>query len=222
MTDPVPYPMLLLLGAIVTVDGTSVGQFMISRPIVAATLAGWLAGSPELGIIVGVILEAYHLSVVPFGASRYPEPGAPAVVGGAIYAASGGGVGTLVTVLLFVLVWEWVCGMSVGPLRRVNMRIRPDAARHTLTPELIRGRHLSGIALDALRGVLLTGSGMVLLWLLLAAPRPMWGAAEWVAWLALGATATASLAATVRLFGLRRLRFFLSGAVAGLLALLFW
>ena len=60
---------------------------MISRPLVGATVAGAFVGDTITGLLVGVTLELIALATLPFGASRYPEWGSAAVVGGAIAAA---------------------------------------------------------------------------------------------------------------------------------------
>src|SRR5690606_39516372 len=86
---------LLLLGGWMAVDGTSVGQFMVSRPLVAASLAGWIVGDPAAGLTVGVILELFHLAVLPVGAARYPEGGPAAVVAGSLYGAASAVPGAL-------------------------------------------------------------------------------------------------------------------------------
>ena len=71
------YLLLVAWGGLVAVDGTSCGQFMISRPFAAATVAGLLAGDALMGATAGVVLEAFHLAVLPVGAARYPEGGPP-------------------------------------------------------------------------------------------------------------------------------------------------
>ena len=62
-----------LLGALLGLDVVSFPQAMISRPIVAATLAGAFIGNPPAGLLIGVVLEMIALDTLPFGASRYPE-----------------------------------------------------------------------------------------------------------------------------------------------------
>ena len=52
---------LVLLGGVLALDATSVGQFMFSRPLVAGALAGWVVGDAALGLSVGVVLELYLL-----------------------------------------------------------------------------------------------------------------------------------------------------------------
>ena len=46
-----------LLGGALALDATSVGQLMLSRPLVAGLLSGWLAGDARAGCLAGVILE---------------------------------------------------------------------------------------------------------------------------------------------------------------------
>ena len=81
MTDLLP---LLLLGGLLGLDVVSFPQMMISRPLVAATIAGAFVGHAGNGILAGAALELIALATLPFGASRYPEWGSAAVVAGAI------------------------------------------------------------------------------------------------------------------------------------------
>ena len=76
---------IILLGVVCGVDFVSFPQIMISRPIVAATAAGALAGHPGDGLLIGAVLEMIALETLPFGASRYPEWGTASVVGGALF-----------------------------------------------------------------------------------------------------------------------------------------
>jgi len=62
-----------LLGGLLALDGTSVGQFMLSRPLVAGGLVGWVLGDPALGFTIGAVLELYLLVSFPTGGSRFPE-----------------------------------------------------------------------------------------------------------------------------------------------------
>src|SRR5436190_22026251 len=70
---------LLLWGTLVGLDLVSVPQAMISRPLVAGTVAGWLAGDVQAGLRIGVLFELFALDVLPVGAVRYPDYG-PATI----------------------------------------------------------------------------------------------------------------------------------------------
>ena len=63
---------IALLGALLGLDVVSFPQVMVSRPIVAATVAGAFIGHPPAGLLMGVVLEMIALDTLPFGASRYP------------------------------------------------------------------------------------------------------------------------------------------------------
>jgi PTS system mannose-specific IIC component len=68
---------------VVTVDLVSAPQGLLSRPVVAASVAGLLAGDLAAGLLVGIALELYALDVLPIGAARYPDYGAAAAAAAA-------------------------------------------------------------------------------------------------------------------------------------------
>ncbi|MDQ3136008.1 MAG: PTS sugar transporter subunit IIC, partial [Gemmatimonadota bacterium] len=91
--------LLLLWGTVVGLDLVSVPQAMLSRPLVAGTVAGWLAGDVQAGLRVGTVLELFALDVLPIGAVRYPDYGPATVVAAAVAAGAP---------------WELGLGLSVG------------------------------------------------------------------------------------------------------------
>lgn len=157
-------PLLALLGGLLALDGTSVGQVMVSRPLVAGVLAGWIVGDPVLGLLIGGILEIYFISVFPVGGSEFPEGGPPAVVavatGAAVPEAGGIPAGIALGVLVGFL-WSWVGSGSVRILRRVNGRMVPDPSRREVSPGRIVWAHLGAVALDFGRGFFLSAGGLV-------------------------------------------------------------
>lgn len=195
---------LVLFGGIVAIDGTSFGQFMISRPLVAATLAGALVGNPIHGALIGGILEAFHLSVLPVGAAKYPEGGPAAVVGGAIYATSDFAASTLLLTIVMVLGLEWLGGESVRILRQTNVRLMHASNFARLTPASLERRHFAAIGLDFLRGTVLVLAGILGATALLGAVQPLWGLGEQVPQILLSAVVASLLASTFRSLGGRR------------------
>lgn len=158
-SDLVQYLPLAVLGAVLGLDVVSFPQAMISRPIVAATAAGALIGQPVRGLAIGVALEFFALESLPFGASRYPEWGSAAVVGGALFAMTPDGTaGAMTLSALAALVTASLGGSSMVLLRRWN-------ARHAKRQQLglargsgltIVGLQLAGMTADLVRGGLLT------------------------------------------------------------------
>jgi PTS system mannose-specific IIC component len=62
-----------VLAMVTGLDRIALLQFMISRPIVAAPLAGWIMGNPLVGLEVGTLLELLWLGRLPVGASIPPD-----------------------------------------------------------------------------------------------------------------------------------------------------
>ena len=148
-----------LLGGALALDATAVGQFMISRPMAAGLLAGWLAGDPVTGFLVGVVLEIYLLVAFPVGGARFPE-GATATVVGAVTAATHPGAGALALGVGLGLVWGQVGGWTVSGMRTMNARFAPDPAAAHLAPARVVAGHLLAILLDFVRGMVVTGTGV--------------------------------------------------------------
>jgi mannose/fructose/N-acetylgalactosamine-specific phosphotransferase system component IIC len=157
IVDILPF---VLLGAVLGLDVVSFPQIMISRPLVAATITGALAGDAERGLLLGSALELVALGTLPFGASRYPEWGSASVVGGAMYATHGAGApGSLTLAVLLALGAAWLGGLSMVWIRTLNAvaarRARPliDGGNTGRVATL----QLGGMAVDFLRGAALVG-----------------------------------------------------------------
>jgi mannose/fructose/N-acetylgalactosamine-specific phosphotransferase system component IIC len=169
---------IALLGALFGLDVVSFPQAMISRPIVAATLAGAFIGYPQAGLLIGVVLELIALDTLPFGASRYPEWGSAGVVGGALFAAQPPGMpGALPACLLAALLTASVSGWSMVTLRRIIAR-RLERTRDSIeagSRDALVSLHLSGMTLDLLRAALVTMVGMMIFSPLVRAIVAIWG-----------------------------------------------
>jgi hypothetical protein len=153
---------LLLLGGWVALDHVSLGQFMVSRPMVSGTLAGALAGDPMSGILAGGLLELLHVASFPVGAVRLAEPGPGGVVAGFTAASFGGGGGLALGVGVGIGVAQ-VAGWSMQWHRRQN-QLRVDRVTAVISG---RGTRLSlrqalarALVADALRGFLLVAGGV--------------------------------------------------------------
>jgi len=219
MTALAPHAALLLVvwGTLVALDLVSVPQAMISRPLVAGAVAGWLVGDMEAGLRVGILLELFALDVLPIGAVRYPDYGPATVVATAFSAGAP---------------WELSLGLSVGLglvlavaggwtlmlVRRWNARSiqRRAAALAAGESGAIRRLQYGGLLRDAARGALLTVGGLAAAWAL----------ARWVALdrqtavgltlIAVGSALAAAAGGAVRSAGRgARLKWMLAGLAAG-------
>ena len=153
--------LLVVWGTIVGLDLVSGPQAMLSRPLVAGTVAGWLAGDVEAGLRVGAVLELFALDVLPIGAVRYPDYGPATVVATALAAGApwelGLGLSIGVGLVLAVL-----GGWGLQLVRRWNARAiqRRAAALAAGESGAIRLLQYGGLLRDAARGALLTGLGL--------------------------------------------------------------
>lgn len=171
---------LALLGAICGTDMVSFPQAMISRPIVAATLAGALAGSASEGLLIGAVLELIALETLPFGASRYPEWGTASVIGGALYAEQAPLSGALPVAVFATLGAAMVSGTSMVILRqwigRRAFRLRPEIERGSY--DAVMRLQLGGLVADVLRAAVVTAVLYAVFRPIAAATVLVWGARE--------------------------------------------
>jgi PTS system mannose-specific IIC component len=216
---PLSVFLLVLWGTIVALDLVSVPQAMLSRPIVAGTVAGWLVGDVEAGLRVGVVLELFALDVLPIGAVRYPDYGPAAVVGVALAAGAPWELGLGLSVGL-ALVLAVLGGWSLQVVRRWNARAiqRRAAALAAGESAAIRRLQHAGLARDGLRGVVLTGLGLsaaaaLARWVTLDRPT-----AVGLTLVAIGAGLAAAANGAVRSAGRgARLKWLAAGAAVGTL-----
>lgn len=217
--------LLLALGGVVGLDSSAFPQVMISRPLVAGTLAGMIFGEPAAGALVGGLLEVFHLPILPIGAARYPEAGVAAVAASAAYVSTATlpvDAAALLFAMLVALVWERVAGNSVIWLRGVNDRLAVVDPAAAPTARSIQGQHLLCIGLDFLRGAAIAGIGTALGVLLVRAGATYWSAPPLLALVALSAAASAAIGSGLSVFGgwQERKVQFLVGALVGTLLLL--
>ncbi len=220
--DVVP---IALLGGVAGLDTVSFPQAMISRPIVAATLGGALAGAPAQGLLVGALLELIALETLPVGASRYPEWGSASVVAGATYASGPWGrPGAVMVAVLAALFLAWIGGVTMVKLRQHNVVVA--ARRRADLDAGSRGAvidvQLAGLTADFARAVVFTGVAYLALAPVKDALVSRWTLPESWSRAALVATAASvALGAIWKLFhatpGARWL--FVGGLGLGLLAL---
>lgn len=165
-----------LLGALLGLDVVSFPQAMVSRPIVAATLGGALAGDITSGLVAGAVLEMIALEMLPVGASRYPEWGSASAVGGAMAAAFYTLPGAAVLAIFASIATAWAGGWSMYALRRLNgiWARRELAMLEAGRPGTVTGLQLRGLTADLARGFILT-----LIALLFWIPIASWVLSHW-------------------------------------------
>lgn len=219
---------LAFLGALLGLDVVSFPQAQVSRPLVAATLAGALVGDPMAGLLVGAVLELFALETLPVGASRYPEWGSAAVVGGGLFAQqASSSAGALCLSVLVGLATAWVSGESMVLLRRLNGqlarahldRLAAGSARSVV------GLQMAGLGGDLVRGFALTVVALGISQPLVRLAVGTWGVDQrWSqAFVVTLAAIVAGGAVWKLVHAVPRARWlFLGGLVVGLVAMWLW
>ena len=199
-----------LLGGVVGLDATSFPQVMLSRPIIAATLTGLLFGEPAAGLLLGAVLEAFALIILPFGATRYPESGTAAAAATSAYAATTDLVNNhqvLLLAVVFALVWEQIAGVSVIFTRRINERlVRAREGSAPLTAQEVQQRHLLAIGIDFVRGAWAVLIGGMFGRILLRLMDPMFALGDEISVRLLSVAGAVMIASLLPLFGGMRAR----------------
>jgi PTS system mannose-specific IIC component len=212
---------LSLLGAVLGLDTVSFPQAMLSRPLVAATLGGALAGSPANGLLVGAALELIALETLPFGASRYPEWGSASAVSGALFASSPNPpAGAMSLAVITAVATAWVGGWTMVKLRQLIARLahRAQSGLDAGARGSVIGLQLKGMTADLVRGFVLTLVAAALFTPLTRASLGLWSTDARVSRaVAVAIAASVAVGATWKLFhGSVPARWaFISGLVAG-------
>jgi mannose/fructose/N-acetylgalactosamine-specific phosphotransferase system component IIC len=217
--------LLLLWSVLTSLDLVSFPQAMLSRPIVAATVAGGLLGDAAAGLRVGVVLELFALDVLPVGAVRYPDYGPAAVAAAAIAAGAPWELSLGLSVAVGLMLGV-VGGWSLLAVRRVNARAtqRANAALRSGDSGAIRALHYAGIGRDLLRSVALSIVALGLACVVAADVRIDRTTAVSLTLVSIGAGIASALGGAVRGAGTgARARWLAVGSAAGVgIAALVW
>jgi len=215
---------LIALGGIVALDATSFGQLMLSRPLVAGTLAGALVGMPLEGALLGALLEALSFSILPVGAARYPEIGTATVAAVGTLGLSNAAAtpSALLLALVYGIIWQHASGISVRAGRYFNERMLhledPPRAHMDL---VVENRHVSTLLLDIIRGIAVTTVALFIGMPLMQLLVPLWTLPAAIATGVIATAATAVMAGAAPFFcdNRRRRMLLLAGVVCGCLLL---
>ncbi len=194
----------LAVSVVCGLDRTAAGQFMLSRPIVAAPLTGWLLGSPEAGLQIGAMLELLWLGRLPVGAAIPPDDSQVAVGCTLLAVAAQARTGMP---LQAVAVASLLLGMPFGKAgqffdrqaRILNGKLlhRAEKALECGCAKSLERLHLLGmlhfaLASAATLGVVVSGGWLLLPLALKTLEQPLTAVSNWL-WLLFPLTGIASL-----------------------------
>lgn len=140
---------LCILGALISLDSVAVFQILISQPIIACTLIGWLSNDPMTGIHIGLMMQLIWISTLPVGAVTFPDGNLGAIVA-AIIAVNSVGIlpefSTLVILfsIIFGLMMSFIGAHALNTVRTGNIYILNQLLNRVDTLKLNRvGRALT-------------------------------------------------------------------------------
>lgn len=132
-----------IFGGLLALERRAFLQAMLSRPLIAATLTGALAGDVESGLYVGLVLELFHLGSASLGAS-IPENDTLAATGAAagaaaLSAAAGGSTPAIWSIALLAFAPLGPIGQRLDrALDAYSIRLARTAARSAEAGDLNR------------------------------------------------------------------------------------
>jgi mannose/fructose/N-acetylgalactosamine-specific phosphotransferase system component IIC len=149
-----------LVGGILGLDRTAAGQFMISQPIVAGPLTGWMLGDTAAGLVIGAILELIWVLDMPVGAFLPADSTIGAISATAVAALGSAGNATPDLIGFSILLTTATVPITMkveGAVRTYNSRYADraaSAAGEDADRKLSRA-HLSGLAVFFLKSFVL-------------------------------------------------------------------
>jgi PTS system mannose-specific IIC component len=214
-----PWLGLFVWATIAGLDQVSVLQGLLSRPLVAGTVAGAIIGDLESGVRIGAVLELFALDVLPVGAARYPDYGGATVA--AVALASGGSWQLMLgPAALLGLIVASLGGWSLVMHRRITAWAlhRQSAALDRGEPGVARRVHGLGLLFDLCRSGIMAAVGLsgVVLLRTLGPPLDVPTARALALVVIIGGLAAMVGGALRRAGTLRRFGWLLGGALAGL------
>jgi mannose/fructose/N-acetylgalactosamine-specific phosphotransferase system component IIC len=168
----------LLWGAWVAADATAFVQLLVSQPLIAGAVTGWLWQRPEIGLELGALLQLYACGVLPLGGRTPEDFPTGAVVGVAVACALDGALPVASAQggpLLYGALVAFAVALLGKPLL-VAQRRRNERLARWCELELVAGRlgalgqaQAAGVAQAGAIGLLWT-AGALLVFGLLSAP----------------------------------------------------
>ena len=117
---------IALAGGVIGLDRTAAGQFMISQPIVAGPLAGWMLGDPTAGAVIGATLELIWVLDLPIGTFVPANATVGTVSATAIAALANPGGASLPVIGFSIMLTTLLVPITMkadGLVRQLNSRI---------------------------------------------------------------------------------------------------
>jgi len=160
---------IAIIAGLVSIDTASGWQVMISQPVVSCPILGLIFGYPELGLLMGILLELPWLINIPMGGVHGSEGNLGAIVAASLgiylksHQANTDNIIVIISIM-YSLVVSRVGIYLVDYVRKANLMLIHSADKAALLGDTKRISWLNSIGLfySFLMGFFLVGIGFTL------------------------------------------------------------
>ncbi|MFC1555713.1 PTS sugar transporter subunit IIC [candidate division KSB1 bacterium] len=122
------YIIIAVIGAFAAADITVFGQFMISQPLIATTIAGFLLGDPENALLIGMVMQLMWLKLVPAGGAVYLNGNLGSLTAFCVFHLAQSKIGAPLHSILFIsliygILASYLIGTATLLQRNINLKI---------------------------------------------------------------------------------------------------
>lgn len=144
-----------LVGALISLDRTALLQIMVSQPIVAGPLVGFVLGDPVTGLTIGCIMELFWIGAMPIGSSVPPNETAAAVIAASACIIAHGVLGATPVLSIPLMILSILVSMPLSIVgQRVDIFVRNYNRKFALNADgLIGAGNLAHIERENLKGL---------------------------------------------------------------------
>ena len=148
--------LIAVIGGVLGLDRTAAGQFMISQPIVAGPITGWILGDATVGLIIGALLELIWVMDMPVGTFVPADSTAVTVSSTAIAVLGGAGEPVLPVIGFSILLTVGMVPITTVAENRARKWMSRLADMAIAAPGEVVGQrlaraHLSGLVVFFLK-----------------------------------------------------------------------
>ena len=167
--DFLPEVLLIsFIGGLISIDTASGWQIMISQPVVSCPMIGLIFGSPELGLLMGILLELPWLINIPLGGVHGSEGNLGAVVATSlsIYLKSHD-INTENIIVIIAIIYSLIVSRVgihlVEYVRKANLMLTHLADRAAAQGDMkrITWLNMTGVIYSFFLGFILVGIGFL-------------------------------------------------------------
>ncbi len=129
-----------LVGALISLDRTAFLQMMVSQPIVAGPIVGFVLGDPLTGLTIGCVLELFWIGALPVGGSIPPNETAAAVIATSVCIIACRDIGLTSALSLPIMIFSILVSIPLSIAgQRVDIFVRNYNRKFALNADELAG-----------------------------------------------------------------------------------